>query len=70
MDGYIHMFLSLLVKSILLFKPAAQTEVGKIKFINCFITPQAPAPRKTEENTIQESNQRLTAPLNPCSIPV
>ena len=33
-------------------------------------TPQAPARRKTEENTIQESNHRLTTPLNPSSVPV
>ena len=37
--------------------------------INClqiaFATPQTPAPRKTQENTTQGSNQRLTAPFKP-----
>ena len=40
------------------------------KLLNSFGTLQAPAPRKTEENTTQGSNQRLTAPLNPSSFPV
>ena len=35
-----------------------------------FATPQAPAPWKAEENTTQGSNQWLTAPFNPSSVPV
>ena len=49
-----------------LLKSAAQAKVGKTKlFISSFATPEAPVARKIEENTTQESNQRLTAPLNP-----
>ena len=51
----------LLLVLLLLLKPAAQAQVGKTKlFINCFATPQAPAPHKTEKQT-HMSNQRLTA---------
>lgn len=35
-----------------------------------FVTPPAPAQLKTEENTTQESNQQLSAPLIPSSVPV
>ena len=47
-----------------LLKPATQAQVWKTKlFINCFHNPQAPALRRTEENTTQGSNQRLTTTL-------
>ena len=36
----------------------------------CFRSPPSTCATKTEENTTQESNQRLTAPLNPSSVPV
>ena len=52
----------LLLLLLLLLKPAAHAQVGK--------TPRAPAPQKTEDNTTQGSNQRLTAPLKPSSVPV
>ena len=51
---------------LLLLKPAAHAQVGKTQlFINCFRNLQ-----KTEENTTQRSNQRLTAPWNLSSVPV
>ena len=63
--------LLLLLLLLSLLKPAAQAQEGKIKlFINCFRNPTTPAPRKTDENITQGSNQRLTAPLNPSSVPV
>ena len=34
-----------------------------------YATPQAPAPRKIEKQT-EGSNQILTAPVNPCNVPV
>ena len=42
----------------------------KKSFLFAFATPQAPAPRKTERDTTQGSNQRLTAPLNSSCGPV
>ena len=52
---------------LLLLKPAAQAQAGKKLFINCFRNPTSTVPRKTEENTTQGFNQRLTTPLNPSS---
>ena len=60
----------LLLLLLLLLKPPAQAQVGKTKlFINCFRNPTSTGATE-KENTTQGSNQRLTALLNPSSVPV
>ena len=56
---------------IIIVKTSTTGQSGKNKIVHQMLSqPQAPAARKTEENTTQGSNQRLTAPLNPSSVPM
>ena len=58
------------VTNIIIIKTSSKSPSGKNNFfINRFATPQAHVPRKTEKQT-QESNQRLTDPLNQFNVPV
>ena len=51
---------------IVIIKTSSTGPSGKSKV--AFTTPQAPASRKTEENTTHISNQRLIAPMNPAMV--
>ena len=56
---------------LLLFKPAAQAQVGKTKlFINCLRNPTNTCATEKLKKQTHGSNQRLTALLTPYNVPV